>query len=101
MSLLLLTPGVQRLYGRPGGLSFGYSPRLVEEGIDPSVGNGGHAYDNALAETIFSRCKTAVIERRGPWQSFAAVEVTTLEWVQWYNDRRLMGPLGCLSPAQS
>jgi transposase InsO family protein len=81
-------------------LSFGYSNRLVEEGIDPSVGSVGDAYDNALAETIIGLYKTEVIERRGPWRSFEAVEVATLEWVEWYNTRRLMGPLGYVSPVQ-
>lgn len=81
-------------------LSFAYSKRLVEEGIDPSVGSVGDAYDNALAETIIGLYKTEVIDRRGPWRSFEAVEVATLEWVEWYNNRRLMGPLGYVSPVQ-
>ncbi len=62
--------------------------RLVEAGIEPSVGSVGDSYDNALAETINGLYKTEVIHRCGPWRSFEAVEMATLEWVDWFNNRR-------------
>ena len=68
-----------------------YTERLLEAGIEPSVGSVGDSYDNALAETINGLFKTEVIRRRGPWRSMEAVEFATLEWVDWYNNRRLLG----------
>jgi transposase InsO family protein len=64
---------------------------LAEAGIEPSVGSVGDSYDNALAETINGLYKAEVIHRRGPWRSFEAVEFATLEWVDWFNNRRLLG----------
>ncbi len=81
-------------------LSIRYTERLADEGIEPSVGSVGDSYDNALAESIIGLYKTEVIERRGPWRSFEAVEFATLEWIEWYNNRRLFGPLGYVSPVQ-
>jgi putative transposase len=81
-------------------LSIRYTERLADEGIEPSVGSVGDSYDNALAESIIGLFKTEVIERRGPWRSFEAVEFAALEWTEWYNNRRLFGPLGYVSPAQ-
>lgn len=81
-------------------LSIRYTERLKEEGIEPSVGSVGSSYDNALAESIIGLFKTEVIERRGPWRSFEAVEFATLEWIEWYNNRRLFGALGYVSPMQ-
>jgi putative transposase len=60
-------------------LSIKYTKRLAEAGIEPSVGNVGDSYDNALAETINGLFKAEVIHRRGPWRSFEAVEYATLE----------------------
>jgi transposase InsO family protein len=80
-------------------LSIRYTERLADEGIEPSVGSVGDSYDNALAESIIGLYKTEVIDRRGPWRSFEAVEIATLEWIEWYNNRRLFGPLGYVSPA--
>ena len=77
-----------------------YTERLAEAGIAPSVGSRGDSYDNALAETIIGLFKTEVIYRDGPWKSFDAVEWATLEWVSWFNTRRLMEPLGYLPPAE-
>jgi transposase InsO family protein len=58
------------------------------------VGSVGDSYDNALAETINGLYKAEVIHRRGPWRSFEAVEFATLEWVDWFNNRRLLEPIG-------
>ena len=75
-------------------LSIRYTERLAEAGIEPSVGSVGDSYDNALAETINGLFKAEVIHRRGPWRSFEAVEFATLEWVDWFNNRRLLEPIG-------
>lgn len=72
--------------------------RLAEAGIEPSVGSVGGSYDNALAETINSLYKADVIHRRGPWHSFEAVEFATLEWVDWFNNRRLLESIGNVVP---
>ncbi|WP_158659357.1 integrase core domain-containing protein, partial [Paracoccus denitrificans] len=77
------------------------SERLAEAGIEPSVGSVGDSYDNALAETINGLFKAEVIHRRGPWRSFEAVEHATLEWVDWFNNRRLLEPIGNIPPAEA
>jgi putative transposase len=82
-------------------VSIKYTERLSEAGIEPSVGSVGDSYDNALAETINGLYKTEVIRRRGPWRSFEAVEFATLEWVDWFNHRRLMAPIGNIPPAEA
>jgi putative transposase len=74
-------------------VSIRYTERLVEAAIEPSVGSVGDSYDNALAETINGLFKTEVIHRRGPWRSVEAVEFATLEWVDWFNNRRLLEPI--------
>src|ERR1700751_2679381 len=81
--------------------SIKYIERLAEAGIEPSVGSVGDSYDNALAETINGLYKAEVIHRRGPWRSFDAVEYATLEWVDWFNKRRLLEPLGNIPPAEA
>ncbi len=78
-----------------------YTDRLAEAGIEPSVGSVGDSYDNALAETINGLFKAEVIHRRGPWRSFEAVEFATLEWVDWFNNRRLLEPIGNVPPAEA
>ena len=78
-----------------------YTARLAEAGIEPSVGSVGDSYDNALAETIIGLYKTEVIEPRGPWKSFDAVEYATAEWVEWFNNKRLLGPIGDIPPAEA
>jgi transposase InsO family protein len=78
-----------------------YSERLAEAGIEPSVGSVGDSYDNALAETINGLYKAEVIHRRGPWRSLEAVEFATLEWVDWFNNRRLLEPIGNIPPAEA
>ena len=82
-------------------LSIKYTERLAEAGIEPSVGSIGDSYDNVLAETINGLYKAEVIHRRGPWRSFEAVEFATLEWVDWFNNRRLLEPIGNLPPAEA
>jgi transposase InsO family protein len=82
-------------------VSIRYSERLAEAGIDPSVGSVGDSYDNALAETINGLYKAEVIHRRGPWRNFEAVEFATLEWVDWFNNRRLLEPIGNIPPAEA
>jgi putative transposase len=82
-------------------LSIKYTGRLAEAGIEPSVGSGGDSYDNALAETINGLYKAEVIHRRGPWRSFESVEFATLEWVDWFNHRRLLEPIGNIPPAEA
>lgn len=80
-------------------VSIKYTKRLAEAGIEPSVGTVGDPYDDALAETINGLYRTEVIHRRGPWRSFEAVEFATLEWVDWFNTRRLLAPIGNIPPA--
>jgi len=78
-----------------------YTERLADAGIEPSVGSIGDSYDNALAETVIGLFKTEVIHRRGPWRSLEAVEFATLEWVDWFNNRRLLEPIGNIPPAEA
>jgi len=82
-------------------VSIKYTERLVEAGLVPSVGSVGDSYDNALAETINGLYKAEVIHRRGPWRSLEAVEYATLEWVDWFNNRRLLEPIGHVPPAEA
>ncbi len=81
-------------------LSIRYTERLAEANIDSSVGSVGDSYDNALAETINGLYKTEVIRRRGPWKNIEDVEYATLEWVDWFNNRRLLEPIGNVPPAE-
>ena len=81
-------------------LSIRYTERLADAGIELSVGSRGDAYDNALAETVIGLFKTEVIRRRGPWRSLEAVEFATLGWVDWFNYRRLLEPIGYVPPAE-
>jgi putative transposase len=102
----------QALHERRGGLvhhsdrgsqylSIKYTERLAEAGIEPSVGSVGDSYDNALAETINGLYKAEVVHRRAPWRSFEAVEYATLEWVDWFNNKRLLEPIGNVPPAEA
>jgi len=81
-------------------LSIRYSERLAEAGAVASVGSRGDSYDNALAETIIGLYKTEVTRRRGPWKNIDDVEFATLEWVDWFNNRRLLEPIGDIPPAE-
>lgn len=80
--------------------SFALTTRLLEAGIDPSVGSAGDAYDNALAETTIGLYKTERIHREGPWKTLADVELATLEWVDWYNHERLHSAAGDAPPVE-
>ena len=82
-------------------VSIKYTERLAEAGIEPSVGSVGDSYDNALAETINGLYKAELIHRRGPWRSMEAVEYATLEWVDWFNNRRILEPIGNIPPAEA
>ena len=75
--------------------------RLAAAGAAPSVGSVGDAYDNAFAETVIGLFKTEVIHRDGPWRGFEDVEMATREWVAWFNQERLLAPLGYVPPAES
>ena len=81
-------------------LSIRYTERLAEAGIEPSVGSRGDSYDNALAESVIGLFKTEVIRRRGPWRSHEDVEFATLEWVWWFNNHRLLEPIGYVPPVE-
>lgn len=80
--------------------SFALTTRLVDAGIDPSVGSVGDAYDNALAESTIGLYKAEKINRRGPWKTLADVELATLEWVDWYNHARLHSACDYRPPAE-
>ena len=105
----------QALYDRPIGeserlvhhsdrgvqyLSIRYTERLAEAGIEPSVGSRGDSYDNAMAESVIGLFKTEVIRRLGPWKGVEDVEFATLDWVSWFNSKRLLEPLGYVPPAE-
>jgi putative transposase len=81
-------------------VSIRYTERLAEAGIEPSVGTVGDSYDNSLAESVIGLFKTEVIRRRGPWRCIDDVEFAVLEWVDWFNHRRLLEPLGHVPPAE-
>jgi putative transposase len=81
-------------------LSIRYTERLIEAGVESSVGSRGDAYDNALAETINGLFKAEVIRARGPWKGVEDVEYATLDWVDWFNNRRLLEPIGNIPPAE-
>jgi transposase InsO family protein len=81
-------------------LSMRYTDRLADAGAAPSVGSRGDAYDNALAESVIGLFKTEVIRRLGPWRNLEGVEIATLTWVDWFNTRRLLEPIGYVPPAE-
>jgi len=91
---LLALDGVQYL-------SIQYSERLADAGIEPSVGSIGDSYDNALAETVIGLFKAEVIHRRGAWKTPSAVAYATLAWVDWFNHRRLLEPIGFIPPVEA
>jgi len=82
-------------------LAMSYTQRLAEASLVPSVGSVGDSYDNALAETINGLYKAEVIWRQRSWPTASAVEMATLRWVDWYNNKRLFGPLGYIPPAEA
>ena len=81
-------------------LSICYTERLAEAGAVCSVGSRGDSYDNALAETIIGPFKAELIRNRGPWKNLDDVEYGTLEWIDWFNHRRLLEPIGNIPPAE-
>jgi putative transposase len=81
-------------------LAMRYTERLADAGIEPSVGSRGDSYDNALAESVIGLFKTEVIRLKGPWRGLDAVEFATLDWVDWFNHRRLLEPIGDVPPAE-
>jgi putative transposase len=81
-------------------VSMRYTDRLAEAAIAPSVGSRGDSYDNAMAESLIGLFKTEVIQRKGPWRHAEAVEFATLTWVDWFNHRRLLEPIGYVPPAE-
>lgn len=82
-------------------LSIRYTTRLADAGVKPSVGSVGDSFDNAMAETVNGLYKTEVIHKQGPWRSLEAVELATLKWVDWFNNRRLLQPIGNIPPAEA
>jgi putative transposase len=78
-----------------------YSERLAEAKIELFVGNRSDSYDNALAETIIGLCKAELIHRRTPWKTSESLELATLEWVSWFNHRRLLEPIGYIPPVEA
>lgn len=82
-------------------VSIRYTGRLAEAGIEPSVGSVGASYDNTLTETVIGLSEAEMIHRRGPWRSFEAVEYATVEWVNWFNHRRLLEPIGDVPLAEA
>lgn len=82
-------------------VSIRYTERLAEAGIEPSLGGVGVSYDNALAETINGLFEAELIHRCGPWRSSEAVEFATLDWVDWFNHRRLLKPIANIPPAEA
>ena len=81
-------------------LSIRYTDRLAEAGIDTSVGSVGDSYDNAMAESVNALYKAELIRAQGPWRSLEAVELATLEWTDWFNNRRLLEPIGNVPPVE-
>ena len=99
-SQLLAVEVLRRTLQSTQYVSIHYTERLAEAGIEPSVGSVGDSYDNALAETIIGLFKTEIIRPRGPWRNLDQVEYATLEWVDWFNNRRLLGPIGDIPPVE-
>ena len=82
-------------------VSIRYTERLAEAGIEPSVGSVGDSFDNALAETINGLYKAEVIHRKSSWRRIDDVEMATLKWVDWFNNRRLLEPIGNIPPNEA
>ena len=81
-------------------LSIRYTERLEEAGAVTSVGSRGDSYDNALAESVIGLYKAELVERKGPWRGLDDLEYATLEWVDWFNHRRLCSAIGYVPPAE-
>jgi len=81
-------------------LSTRYTERLAEAGIEPSVGSAGDSYDKAMTESIIGLYKTEVVHLLGTWRNADHVEIETLIWVDWFNNRRLLEPVGNIPPVE-
>ena len=81
-------------------LSIRYTERLAEAGVATSVGSRGDSYDNALAESVIGLYKAELVHHRGPWRGCDDLELATLDWVDWFNHRRLFGAIGYVPPAE-
>src|SRR5436309_4378855 len=99
-SELLVVEALRRPVESAQYLSIRYTERLAAAGIEPSVGSVGDSYDNALAESVIGLYKTEVVRRQGPWRHVEAVEFATLAWVDWFNTRRLLAPIGYVPPIE-
>jgi len=97
-------PGIEQLIHHSDRgvqyVSISYTERLAKAGIEPSVGSVGDSYDNALAETIIGLYKAELIYKEGPWRGIEQVELATLDWVDWFNNRRLFEPIGNIPPVE-
>ncbi|GGM62094.1 hypothetical protein GCM10010489_37040 [Microbacterium saperdae] len=80
--------------------SIAFTDRLVDEGIDPSVGSVGDAYDNSLAESQIGLYKSELIHHEGPWRDVDQVEAATASWVLWFNTERTHGSIDDLTPLE-
>ncbi len=80
--------------------SIAFTERLAALGMKASIGTVGDAYDSAMAESTIGLYKTELIRRRGPWRTLDDVEIATLEYVDWFNNRRLHTELGDIPPAE-
>ena len=98
--LLLFLEVLRRPLESTQYLSIRYTERLALAGIEPSVGSRGDSYDNALAETIIGLYKTELVYHHGPWSRLEDIELATLEWVWWFNNHRLLKPIGLVPPAE-
>jgi putative transposase len=81
-------------------LSIVYTQRLADEGVVTSVGSRSDSYDNAMAETVIGLYKSELITLHGPWRTVEDVELATLAWVHWWNNRRLHSAIGHVPPAE-
>jgi len=77
-----------------------YSEQLAAHGIVPSIGTVGDSFDNAMAESGIGLYKAELIWRRGPWRTVDQLEIATLEYIDWFNHRRLHGAIGHVPPAE-
>ena len=92
---------LRRLIETAQYVSIRYTERLAEAGLEPSVGSVGDSYDKALTETINGLYKAEVIHRQSSWRRREDVEWATLNWVDWFNHRRLLEPIGNIPPAEA
>jgi putative transposase len=77
-----------------------YTQRLAEASAVASVGSKGDSYDNAMAEAFNSLYKAELVRNKGPWRGLDDLEIATVEYIGWYNNRRLHGELGHIPPTE-